>query len=147
MNFDELKKCTRCGSDACYKQEVTKDISIELCYGCGFQSNSLMKKGSDFFNEQWEVLPELYKVLMDEEEETGKIWMPTTINIKDKGMVFANGSGRNSWNWSGVKAVPVLEEEKDKYKGEKYKTDMTTIKHFKERDFIEALSYIGVLPE
>jgi hypothetical protein len=25
--------------------------------------------------------------------------------------------------------------------------DMTTIKNFNERDFIEALSYIGVLPE
>ncbi len=147
MNFDELKECTRCDSDACYKQEVTKDISIELCYGCGFQSNSLMKKGSEFFNEQWELLPELYKVLMDEEEDTGKIWMPTTINIKDKGMVFADGVSRNDWKWAGVKAIPVLEEEKDKYKGEKYRTDMTTIKHFEERDFIEALSYIGVIPE
>ncbi len=139
MNFDEFIECTRCGSDACYKQEVTKDISIELCYGCGFQSNSLMKKGSDFFNEQFELLPELYKVLMDEEEETGKIWMPTTINIKEKGMVFANGSNRNEWKWAGVKSFP------DKEKG--YKTDMSTIKHFEERDFIEALSYIGVLPE
>jgi hypothetical protein len=52
MNFDELIVCTRCGSDACYKQEVTKGISIELCYGCGFQSNSLMKKGTEFFNER-----------------------------------------------------------------------------------------------
>ena len=139
MNFDELKKCTRCGSNACYKQEVTKDISIELCYGCGFQSNSLMKKGSKFFKEQLELLPELYKILMDEEEETGKIWMPTTINIKDKGMVFANGTSRDNWKWSGVKAIP------DKEKG--YKTDMSTIKYFEERDFMEALSYIEVLPE
>lgn len=147
MNFDELKECSRCGSDACYTQEVTKDIKIELCYGCGFQSNSLMKKGSEFFNEQWEVLPELYKALMDEEEETGKIWMPTTINIKDKGMIFADGTGRDNWAWAGVKAVPVSKEEKEKYKGEDFRADMSTIKHFGERDFIEALSYIGVLPE
>ena len=66
MNFDELKECTRCGSDACYRQEISKDISIELCYGCGFQSNSLMKKGSEFFNQQWELLPELYKVLSNQ---------------------------------------------------------------------------------
>lgn len=139
MNFDELRECSRCGSDACYKQEVTKDISIEMCYGCGFQSNSLMEKGSEFFNEQWELLPELYKVLMDEEEETGKIWMPSTINLKEKGMVFADGNSRDNWRWAGVKSIP------DEEKG--YKTDMTTLKHFKERDFIEALSYIGVLPE
>ena len=139
MNFDELTECTRCGSDACYRQEVTQDISIEMCYGCGFQSNSLMKKGSEFFNEQWELLPELYKVLMDEEEDTGKIWMPSTINIKEKGMVFVDGTARNNWKWAGVKAIL------DKEKG--YKTDMSTIKHFEERDFMEALSYIKVLPE
>ena len=139
MNFDNLTICSRCGSDAAYIQEVTKDITIEMCFGCGFQSNSLMKKGSEFFNEQWELLPELYKVLMDEEDETGKIWMPSTINIKEKGMVFANGSNRDNWKWAGVKAIP------DEEKG--YKTDMSTIKHFEERDFMESLSYIEVLPK
>jgi len=65
--------------------------------------------------------------------------MPTTINLKDKGMVFANGGGRDNWHWSAVKSIP------DEEQG--YKTDMSTIKHYKERDFIEALSYIGILPE
>ena len=79
--------------------------------------------------------------------ETGKIWMPTIINIKDQGMVFADGTSRSNWRWAGVKATEVSEEEKEKFKGQKYKPDMSTVKHFKERDFIEALSYIGVLPE
>ena len=147
MNFDELKECTRCGSDACYKQEITKEVTIEMCYGCGFQHNSIMVKDSDFFKQQMELLPELYKELMDEEEETGKVWMPTIINLKDKGMVFADGTGRDNWRWAAVKAIPVLEEELEKYKGEKHRADMSTIKHYQEREFIEALSYIGVLPE
>ena len=147
MNFDELIKCTRCSSDACYKQEVTKDISIEMCYGCGFQSNSLMKKGNEFFNEQFEIIPELYKELMDEEEETGKIWMPTTINVEDKGMVFAAGTGRNNWRWGAVKAIKIPKKDREKYKGEKYRADMSTIEYFEERDFMESLSYIGIIPE
>ena len=147
MKHDALKECTRCGSDACYTQEVTKDINIEMCYGCGFQSNSVIKKGNEFFNQQFETLPELYKELMDEEEENGKIWMPTIINLKDKGMVFADGSGRNNWKWAAVKAVKIPKKEREKYKGEKYKADMSTIKHYVEREFIEALSYIGVLPK
>ena len=53
MKHDSLKECTRCSSDACYTQEVTKDINIEMCYGCGFQSNSIIKKGNDFFNQQF----------------------------------------------------------------------------------------------
>lgn len=145
MKFDDLTQCSRCGGDACYVQEVTKDIKIELCYGCGFQSNSLMKKDTQFFFEQMEVLPDLYKALMDE-EESGKIWMPTSINVEDKGMVFADGTGRDNWRWAGVKAIPVTKEEKEKYKGAKHRADMSTIKHFEERDFMEALSYIGVLP-
>tara|TARA_R110001583_G_scaffold22687_2_gene84781 strand:- start:667 stop:1107 length:441 start_codon:yes stop_codon:yes gene_type:complete len=146
MNFDELKICTRCNSDACYKQEVSKDISLELCYGCGFQHNSIMVKDSDFYKEQMEILPEIYKVLMDEDEEE-KIWMPTSINIKDKGMVFASGQNRENWNWGAVKAVLIPEEDREKYKDEKYRADMSTIKYFKERDFMDALSYIGMLPE
>jgi hypothetical protein len=147
MNFDTLKECSRCGSDACYSQEINKEISIELCYGCGFQSNSVMVSGSEFLIEQMGLLPELHKELMDEEEDTGKIWMPTTINLEDKGMVFADGSSRNNWRWAGVKTVPIKDEEKEKYKNKKFKPDMSTIKHFEERDFMEALSYIGVLPE
>ena len=106
-----------------------------------------------FYEEQINILPELYKDLMIEDEE-GKIWMPTTVNLPQQGMIFANGSDTRNWTWSAVKAVPVLEEEKEKYpipgeEGEYYewRMDMTTISHFPERDYMEALSYIGVLPE
>jgi hypothetical protein len=146
MQYDGLIECSRCGSDACYTQEINSEIKLEFCYGCGFTSNSLMKSGSEFLNEQLPILPDLYKSLIDEEEHTGKMWIPTYINIKDKGMIFADGTGRDNWRWAGVKAIPVLKDEKKKYKNAKYRTDMSTIKHFEEKDFIEALSYIGILP-
>ena len=147
MKFDDLIECTRCGSDAAYKQEVNEKINIEFCYGCGFQHNTLMTSGSQFMEEQLSVLPDLYKTLMGEEKENGKIWMPSYINVDGKGMVFVDGTGRDNWAWAGVKATEVKEDEAEKFKGAKYKPDMSTIKHFKERDYIEALSYIGVLPE
>ena len=147
MNFDELKECTRCGSDACYRQEVTKDISIEMCYGCGFQSNSLMKKGNEFFNDQSETLPELYKALMDEEEETGKVWMPSTINVEDKGMVFADGNNKDNWKWGAVKAVNLTNEEIESKRypeDQTVKMDMANIQHFdSEKGFMDALEVIG----
>jgi len=145
MKFDDLVECTRCGSDACYLQEVNQDIKLEFCYGCGFQSNNLMTSGSDFFNEQIESFPDLYKALMDE-EESGKVWSPSFVQT-DKGMVFADGTSREQWAWAGVKNIPVLKEEKEKYKGAKHRADMSTIQHFSERDFMEALTYIGELPK
>ena len=148
--MDNLTICNRCGSDACYVQEVNSEITLHFCYGCGFQANSAMKRDSEFLKEQMEILPELYKELMGE-DENGLIWMPSMVNIPDKGMVFADGSRASNWAWGAVKAIPMPEEEKAKFKAKgkeyDYKMDMTTLQHFPERDFIEALSYIGVLPE
>jgi hypothetical protein len=148
--MDNLKICDRCGSDACYVQEINQDIKNYQCMGCGFQTNSIMKKGSDFFEEQMEILPNLYKELMGEDDE-GKVWMPTTINIPQKGMVFANGNSIDSWKWAAVKAVPVKDEDKEKYpipgkEGEFYewRMDMTTLSEYGEKDFIDAMDYIGV---
>ena len=148
--MDNLTTCERCGSDACYVQEVNEQVKLYFCYGCGFQANTAMKRDSEFLQQQMEVLPELYKELMGE-DENGTIWMPSVVNIPDKGMVFADGPNSQSWKWAAVKATLMSEEEKTKFKSKgkeyDYKMDMTTLQHFSERDFIEALSYIGVLPE
>ena len=153
MSSDKLMACNRCGSDACYSQEVNDKITNYQCYGCGFISNTLMTPESDFMEEQLTTLPELYKDLLYEDEK-GQLWLPATINLPKQGMVFANGSSPDVWQWSAVKAVEVKEEEKEKYPipkkpGEyyKYRMNMDTMKMFKERDFMDALSYIGILPE
>jgi hypothetical protein len=151
--MDNLITCARCGSDACYVDEVNQDIKTYFCYGCGFQTNSLMKEGEDFYNSQVEILPELYKDLFYK-DENGKTWMPSSVNIPTQGMIFANGPVSTEWKWAAVKAIPVSEEEKTKYpipgkEGQYYewRMDMTTLKEFNERDFMEALTYINVLPE
>lgn len=153
MEHDKLIICDRCGSDACYVQEVNESISNYSCYGCGFQTNSLMKQGETFFEEQIEMLPNLYKELMGEAED-GKVWMPSTVNLPQKGMIFADGKSADEWKWAAVKAVPVTEEDKLKYpipnkEGEYYewRMDMETIQHFEERDYIEALDFIGVFEQ
>ena len=80
--------------------------------------------------------------------------MPSSINVPTQGMIFANGPSKDQWMWAAVKAVPVTEEEKEKYPipGKKdqyyeFRMDMTTLQSFPERDFMEALSYLGFLPE
>jgi hypothetical protein len=122
------------------------EYTVHMCYGCGFTTNTLMKSESKFLEEQLEVLPELYKDLIYVDGE-GKNWMPTTINIPDKGMVFINGKSAENWKWTAVKAIEILEEEKSKFpEGNTHKMDMGNAKKFEEKDFMEALSYIGLLP-
>jgi hypothetical protein len=141
---DKLTTCDRCGSDACYVQEVTNEIKNYMCYGCGFITNSVMKQGSEFLTEQMETLPELYKELMGEDEDTGLVWMPNTINIPEKGMVFADGANGSNWAWASVKAIPLQEGDKKLTENQTHKMDMETLKHFAEGDYIGALEYIGV---
>jgi hypothetical protein len=151
--MDKLINCPCCESDACYVDETTPNILTYFCYGCGLQTNSLMREGEEFYEQQISMLPELYKDLLNKDDD-GNIWMPSSVNIPTQGMVFANGPSSSDWGWAAVKAVPVTDEEKSKYpipnkKGEYYewRMDMTTLQMFPERDFMEALSYIGALPE
>ena len=114
MSIDKMVVCDRCGSDCCYVQEVNHEVKNYQCYGCGFITNSLLVEGSQFFEDQMELLPSLYKELMGE-DKNGKIWMPSTVNMPSLGMIFANGKSGANWKWAAVLAVPVKDEEKEKY--------------------------------
>jgi len=148
--MDNLTTCSRCDSDACYIQEVNENVKLYFCYGCGFQANNVMTRDSEFLAQQMEVLPELYKELIGE-DDNGLIWIPSAVNIPDKGMVFADGPKASNWAWGAVKATLMSEDEKAKFKSKgkeyDYKMDMSTLQHFEERDYMEALSYIGVFAE
>ncbi len=144
MSKDNLNVCPRCGSDACYHTDMGADYHIHMCYGCGFTTNTLMTKESEFLQEQLEVLPELYKDLVFEDPE-GKHWMPSTINNPDQGMIFIDGTSVDDWKWAACTSVELTEEELPRFpEGSTHKMDMSTIKRFNERDFIEALDYIGM---
>mgnify|MGYP001420866658 FL=1 len=147
MQYDEIINCPKSGGDLCYKVEISKDITNFLSLSCGFWTNTLMKEGSEFYNEQLITLPELYKDLAWEDPETNLIWIPNTINLPESGMVFANGASKNEWSWAGVKAIKLEEGDEAKVEGQTHKMDMSTLKSFTERDYMDALSYIGVLPE
>lgn len=150
--MDNLTNCPCGKSDACYSQPVENtDITNYTCLGCGFLSNTLMVSGSEFLEEQYKLLPELYKELLWQ-DESGKIWMPATVTLPSQGMIFMEGDKEN-FHWSAVLAVPIKEEEKHKFPipGKKncyysFKMDMGTIKKFDKYNYIDALEYIGVLP-
>jgi hypothetical protein len=111
-----------------------------------------MIEGEFDFETYEETLPELYKDLKRVDDKK-RVWYPTTINIQDKGTVFANGTSKDNWLWAGVLAVEVTAEEQGKFKipGTKefytHKTDIKTLKNFSQEDFIEALDYISFFKE
>ena len=128
--MDKIIMCPKSGGDLCYETQVTPEITNWMSLSCGYWTNSLMTEESEFYNEQMASLPELYRDLAWKDESTKLVWLPQTINEPQKGMVFANGTNIQEWKWSAVKS-------------KEGKPDMTTKKEFEERDFMEALDYVG----
>ena len=50
--MDNLITCNRCGGNACYVKEVSEGVKTYQCYGCGFTTNTLMKRESEFIEAQ-----------------------------------------------------------------------------------------------
>ena len=132
----------------CYVTPLNETKNSYFCFSTGFQTNDLMVEGEFDFESYEENLPELYKDLK-RVDSNNRVWYPSSINIQDKGTVFVNGTNKDNWNWAGVLAVEVNEDEKGKFKipGTEefytHKTDIKTLKNFSQEDFIEALDYIN----
>jgi len=148
MQHEEIIQCPKSGGDLCYKVQVAPEIYNYMSLSCGFWTNSFMTEDHEFYIQQMETLPELYKDLAWKDPKTGLIWLPNTINLPEQGMVFANGPSALNWKWAAVKAIETPEDERKEVMGkiQTHKMDMKNMQLFEERDYIEALSYIGVLP-
>jgi ribosomal protein L37E len=123
---EQMIMCPRCGGNACHEASNEK-LTVWSCFGCGFTSNSTIVEGN--LQEVESVVPQLYLDLKFK-DTNGYYWYPNTVILEDKSMVFADGKTTEDWKWAGVQS-------KDG------NADMTTIKHFEEKDFMEALDYIG----
>ena len=141
--MDKLTDCKRCGSNACYEQHINEHLTTWLCMGCGFTTSTIMTEGSQPVKQAIESSPELYKDLLHKDED-GHMWMPATVRLPAKGMVFIDGSTKENWRWAAVKAVEIVKEEKHKYpEGQTHKMDMKGAQYFNQREFMDALEVIG----
>ena len=149
MNTD-LIECPCCGSDACSKTTSKDGSDIYLCWTCGMTTNSLMEDGSDFEKENYEQTAEIIKDL--KQVHNNLAWYPKVINLQENGMVFPEWNKRvKDWYWAAVKAIPVTEEEIEKYPdpnnpGEfyKFKMDTKNIKRYDKLCFMDAAEEIGM---
>ena len=136
------------GSDACYKSSFEQEgqtITNWLCFGSGFTTSTLMTEGSTAATNLIETAPTLYKDLLHIDEDK-KVWLPSTITLPAKGMVFLDGTNKDNWNWTAVKASRLTEEDikSGKYpEGNEWKMDMKNKKVFGKDDFMDAMDHIG----
>jgi len=140
--MEQLTICKRCGSNACYEQQVSEEVKTWLCMGCGFTTSTVMIENSEPIKAILESSPELYKDLMYTDAD-GCIWVPSTITLPNRGMVFLDGTSATDWKWAAVRAVPLQEGDKKLSENQTHRMDMQNVQHFAERDFMDALEVIG----
>jgi hypothetical protein len=140
--MDNLVDCKRCGGNACYEQNIDENTTTWMCMGCGFTTSTLMLKDGEVVKNAIETSPELYKDIMFEDSDK-RVWLPATITLPAKGMVFVDGTDKKDWKWAAVNAIPLQEGDKKVSEDQTHKMDMKNVKHFKQKDFMDALETIG----
>lgn len=143
--MDKLVECKKCSGNACYEQVIDNVITTWLCMGCGFTTSTQLQEGSDLHKSTLETSPELYRDL-SVVDDTGKVWVPSTITLPGKGMVFIDGTNIQDWKWSAVKALLITEEDrklKNYPEGQDYRMDMANAQKFNHKQFMDALEVIG----
>ena len=143
MTQDKLSICPKCGCDGCYITPINEVMNSYFCWGCGYQTNDLMKEGEFDIAEYEATLPELYKDIK-QTDASGRVWYPITVNLETKGTVFINGTSVDDAQWAAIKTVQLTEDEmkEPKYKNKTHKSDPKSLMNFGS-DFIEACDYIG----
>ena len=146
-------------SDACYESEFKTqegDIKTWLCMTCGFTSNTTMTEDSEGLKQTLELTADLIKDLRQDHD--GLAWFPTAITMPEKGMIFPEPikgtstlEGKQDWKWTVVKAIPIPEEDQDKYPDPnnpgvnyKYKMDMKNLKRYDKLCFMDAAEELGM---
>ena len=156
---DKLVNSPICDSNACYESEFqTQDgiIKTWLCMTSGYTSNTTMTLDSDTLKQVLETTAELIKDLRQDHVPPGGgeklAWFPTAITMPDKGMIFPEPiKETNDWSWTVVKAIPIPEDEQEKYPDPrnpgtfyKNKMDMKNPIRFKKLEFMDAAEELGM---
>jgi len=150
---DKLVNCKCCNSNACYESEfTTQDGKIQtwLCMTCGFTSNSTMTKDSDTLKQTLELTADMIRDLRQDHD--GLAFFPTAITMPDKGMIFPEPiKDTDDWGWTVVKAIPIPEEDQEKYPDPtnpgtfyKNKMDMKNLKRYDKLNFMDAAEELGM---
>jgi len=142
--IDKLITCDKCKAEvSCYATPINEFHNSYTCLNCGFHTNDLMVEGEFNFEEYEVELPELYKDIKYKDEKN-RVWYPQVINVEGRGTVFINGTSKDDWKWSGIKSVPLTQEEKQsgRFKDKEYKSDSKTLENFGD-NYYDACDYVG----
>ena len=123
----------------------------------GYTSNTTMTLDSEALKETLKYTADLIKDLRLDLIPPGGgeklAWFPTAITMPEQGMIFPEPlkKGEKDWGWTVVKAIPIPEEDQEKYPDPrnpgtfyKHKMDMKNPYKFEKLCFMDAAEELGM---
>ena len=142
-------KCIVCQSKNCF-ESIDNNVTSYLCLRCGYTSNSLLKQDSKSLEKVMKTTPQLAKDLQIYDYTRELYWIPTVINMGDRGIIYPEGT-TNNWKWKYAKVVDVPKNKQKAYPipdkdGEYYTTmlDVENAQEFENTEFLEACKAMGI---
>ena len=147
--------CPNCGSYRCF-ESYTEPKSEEsyLCVQCGYMSHSRYLENSEILVGQLEKSADIIGRVKLHDKERGIVWLPSVLNMGDRGIIYPEGTDKNDWHWKYAKTNQLTEEERKDYpipdkEGEFYKSilDVKSAKTYDRLDFISACKDMGIVKQ
>jgi hypothetical protein len=123
-----------------------------MCLECGYTTTTLNVEGSAVVQQIEESTAELIKDLRWVDTKTNLVWYPIVLNFPSFGIIFPDGTSKDSWGWRAAPAVEISAEDREKYPipgqpGEFYtkRVDMGQGQLFASEDFYTACKFLGFI--
>tara|TARA_Y100000310_G_C20391051_1_gene672787 strand:+ start:316 stop:789 length:474 start_codon:yes stop_codon:yes gene_type:complete len=106
----ELVACPCCKSQQCIVEKDEAFKESRLCMTCGMTTQAAYKFGSKAIKDVEKRSPKIVKELKFKDKNLKQYWYPSTIQIRNRGMIYPIGNKTN-WKWAvaHVIMIPLFE--------------------------------------
>jgi len=145
--------CPVDGLGNCFHERLEEGDAY-MSFDCGYASNEHYKIGSEAIENVLRDAPQLITDLAVEDEARGIVWIPSVIQIPEKGIVFPDGTSKDQWGYRFAPEIEIPEEEQQKWPIEgqdgKFYTnrlDMENSIAYESWQFADAIANLGLVIE
>tara|TARA_R110001592_G_C13117032_1_gene745479 strand:+ start:926 stop:1414 length:489 start_codon:yes stop_codon:yes gene_type:complete len=143
--------CPVDGLGNCFQERLPEGDTY-MSFDCGYASNEHYKIGSEAVENVLSKAPQLIQELAFDDNARGIVWIPSVVQIPNKGIVFPDGTSKDQWGYRFAAEIEIPEEEQKDWPiegkdGEFYKArlDMDNSTPYESWQFSDAIANLGLV--
>lgn len=143
--------CPVDGGANCFQERLPEGDTY-MSFDCGYASNEHYKIGSEAVKNVLSKAPQLIQDLAFEDTARGIVWIPSVVQIPNKGIVFPDGESADKWGYRYAEEVDISKDEQKNWPiegkdGKFYEArlDMENSKPYESFEFAKAIENLGLM--